>query len=119
VVPIAPVRGADRGDAFDGRRIVEQHAAAAIDLGVDEPGKQGRALKIVAHRIGGDFARRDDREDALALDQHSFIVAKDTRAKHAAIDQSSDHQTVSVTLASRGGRSGSSPRRSDSALTAR
>ena len=34
----APMRGGDRGDPLNGRLGVEQHAAAAIDLPIDEAG---------------------------------------------------------------------------------
>ena len=42
----APMRGGDRGDPLDGRIGVEQHAAAAIDLPIDEAGAQNAAAEI-------------------------------------------------------------------------
>jgi hypothetical protein len=51
-----PVRRADGGDGLDRRRVVEQDAAAAIDLGVDEAGNQQAALEVATRsrrRAGG------------------------------------------------------------------
>ena len=42
----AAMRGGDRGDPLDGRIGVEQHAAAAIDLPVDEAGAENSAAEI-------------------------------------------------------------------------
>ena len=40
------MRGGDRGDSLNGRIGVEQHAAAAIDLPIDEAGAQNPAAEI-------------------------------------------------------------------------
>ena len=41
----AAMRGGDRSDRLRGRRIVEQHVAAAIDLQVDEAGRKPGAFR--------------------------------------------------------------------------
>ena len=42
----APMRGGDRGDSLDGRLGVEQNAAAAVDLPIDETGRENPAAEI-------------------------------------------------------------------------
>ena len=42
----APMRRGDRSNSLDGRIGVEQHAAAAIDLPIDEAGAKNSAAKI-------------------------------------------------------------------------
>ncbi len=116
----ATVRGGDARDAVDRRRIVEQHAAAAVDLAVDETGRKRATVEIDdlcrAHaRVGGD----DDIGDVRAIEQHGGAVDETGIAKHARVDQCGEHQTVSVTLRKCGGTSGFRPRRSESALAAR
>jgi hypothetical protein len=46
--PVGSVRGPDGGDRLDRGGVVEQHPAAAIDLGVDEAGDQQAAVQVVA-----------------------------------------------------------------------
>ncbi len=43
---IGPMGRADGGDGLDGGGVVEQHPAAAIDLGVDEAGDQQAAVEV-------------------------------------------------------------------------
>ena len=52
---LAPVRGGDFRDRLDRRLGVEQHAAAAVDLPVDEAGREDSAAEIDAarRRAGG------------------------------------------------------------------
>jgi hypothetical protein len=113
----AAMRGTDRGDACDRWFIVEQHAAAAIHLGIDEAGDErtGQALPlgVCGKRVG-----RDHTEDARAVDQHGDAGLQRAVHQHACRYQRL-HQIVSVTLASDGGRSGSKPRAIESALAAR
>ena len=113
----AAMRGADRGDALHGRRVVEQHAAAAIDLGIDESGDE-RAVQPPRLGAGGNRAGRHHAGDARAVDQDGDIFAERAVDQRACRDQRL-HQMVSVTLASDGGRSGSKPRAIESALAAR
>ena len=42
----AAMRGGDRRDSLDGRIGVEQHAAAAVDLPIDEAGAENSAAEI-------------------------------------------------------------------------
>ena len=62
----APMRGADAADRVDRRRVVEQHAAAAVDLGVDETGQQRvrRADRACRHRAGAGRRRARPRRCA-------------------------------------------------------
>ena len=66
------MRRADRAYGVDARRIVEQHAAAAVHLHIDESGHQHLAVEIqhlcfLQPRIAG----ADQRLDARALDEHA------------------------------------------------
>ena len=111
------MRGGDAGDGRGRRVLVEQDAAAAVDLHVDIPGRKQAAGKIprgAARSLGV----RDDCGDALAFDNDRLVDEKlfaveDPRAGK------NDHQTVSVTLRRLRGRSGSRPSRSASASARR
>ena len=60
-----PMRRADGADRLGARVIVEQHAAAAVDLHIDESGQQELPLKIHDDRFGAARIRRiDQRFDA-------------------------------------------------------
>ena len=69
----AAMRTADGANGLDARLVVEQHAAAAVDLRVDEAGQQQFALQIAAAarasaaRVG--VAHHVD--DAIAFEQHA------------------------------------------------
>ncbi len=98
---------------------VEQHPAAAIDLGVDEAGQQVMAgevhdLKVLPPRGSNGI----DRYDAALVDHHGggFDAAG---GQDPAIDERDRHQTVSVTFLRWGGLSGSRPRATASALASR
>src|SRR5579871_3656787 len=116
----APVCAADRRNRLYARGIVEQYAAAAIHLRVDESRQQQRPAEIVpssraAARIGGG----EHVEDSTMLDEHASILHELAPAQHAAIDEGEAHHTVSVTLVRCAGRSGSMPRASARAFTIR
>ena len=115
----AAVRFADAADRLDCRRVVEQHAAAAVDLAIDEAGQQQIAAEILDVEIGhAAIVRGDDRVDHAGVDEHGDVVAETIRGQHARVDERRGHQTVSVTLLRCGGASGSRPRRTASAFTA-
>lgn len=103
------------------RRVVEQRAAATIDLHIDEAGQQPATAQI--NLLGGLAQLRrcigQQRADAAVLDHHRQIIAEFVAGKDAGIAQDRCHHTVSVTLFRCGGRSGLKPRRSASALMAR
>jgi len=61
----------------------------------------------------------DDRRDPLAIDDDGAAGDEPRLAEHPPVGQGLDDHRVSVTLARCGGRSGSSPRATDSALAAR
>ena len=70
------MRGRDRGDSLDGRIGVEQHAAAAVDLPIDEARAQNAAAEIdllAAARAVGEGRERLDR---AALDNERTIVVQ-------------------------------------------
>src|SRR5438552_12081828 len=111
------MRGGDAGDTLGCRILVEQDAAAAIDLDVDIAGRKQAAAKI-QRGAARSFGVRDDRGDALAFDddrvvEEKIFAVEDPRAGK------NDHQTVSVTLRRLRGRSGSRPSRSASASARR
>jgi hypothetical protein len=116
----AAMRRGDATHAVHIRRVVEQHPAAAIDLAVDESGRQHAPAEIVTLRFAhARIGIADDRGDVRAVDQHGKARSETGVGQHAAVDQGGWHQTVSVTLRRCGGTSGLRPRRSDSAFAAR
>ena len=105
--PEGAVGRADGGDCLDRRGVVEQHAAAAIDLGVDKAGDQQIAAQIMSRRARRRIACVEYRGDLAVLDHHAFAVEDAGLGQDAAIYKYSQHQTVSVTLLRWGGLSGS------------
>ena len=68
--------------------VVEQHAAAAVHLGVDESGQQRGALEVVpARALHARIGRVGDRGDAPALEQHRVPLDEAPVGKDAAIDE--------------------------------
>ncbi len=107
----AGMRIADRAHALRGRRIVEQHAAAAIDLRIDEARRQHAALQTMHRQVARHHCLRHHVEDARAVDHDGVLRAplgavEDLRA----CDREPGHHKVSVTFLRRGGVSGSKPR---------
>ena len=111
------MRGGDAGDALGCRVIVEQDAAAAIDLHVDIAGRKQAAAEIPRRAVRS-LGVRDDCGDALAFDDDRVVVEKTFAVEDPRAGQN-DHQTVSVTLRRLRGRSGSRPSRSASASARR
>ncbi len=69
------VSGDDRGDALGGRLVVEQDVAAAVDLHVDEPWREPRAVRQRLRRHPGrHLAARDEGGDAGTVDHHGAIA---------------------------------------------
>ncbi len=104
---IGAVGGADAGDLVHGRRVGEEGAAAAVDLGVDEAGREVAAAEIAALRIGGRVGRVDQAHDAPAADQQGLARDKACVGMDRCVEKGGIHQTVSVTLLRWGGWSGS------------
>ncbi len=117
----AAVRGADGANGLDARIVVEQHAAAAVHLRVDEARQQQIAAKIAPDGVAN--ARvgvAHDIDDVPALEQHGAALDEAGIEHHAAVDQRGHpHHSVSVTLFRNGGRSGSRPRAIESAFAMR
>ncbi len=114
------MRGADAADRFCIRCIIEQHAAAAIDLAVDKAGcEKGTAKIVYRYTTQARIACGDDIDDPVAVDQYGAVGFDADWRQHARIDQRRCHHTVSVTLRRCGGMSGLRPRWSASALAAR
>lgn len=115
------MRTGNRVQRLDVGRVVEQRAATAIDLYIDEAGQQPATAQI--HLLVGrtQLRRRvgQQRADVAVFDHHRKIIAELIAGKNAGIAQDGCHHTVSVTLFRCGGRSGLKPRRSASALIAR
>jgi hypothetical protein len=117
--PEAPVRGADRGDGFDAGMFVEQHAAAAVHLRVEEAGCQHAALEVYQPVGTRDAAGADHGLDAAIAHQQGLAGFEAVVGQYPAVAECLEHQIVSVTLFRCGGRSGSSPRARASAFAAR
>ena len=63
------MRRRDRGDRLGARRIIEQDVAAAIDLEIDEAGREPEAVRQrIDERHSGDFRPWDDLRDPRAVD---------------------------------------------------
>ncbi len=117
-MPNARWAAADGRDGLDRRRVVEQRAAAAVDLGVDEAGHEQTAAEVVAVGGGRDLGVVDHGRDAARFDDHGLARDELAVEQGAAVDERRRH-SVSVTLVRCGGRSGSRPRASAAALAAR
>src|SRR3546814_7252918 len=67
------VRGADRRDGVHVGLVVEQHAAAAVDLRIDEAGEQPAAAQV--DRIAGGEGRSEEHTSELqSLMRNSYAV---------------------------------------------
>jgi hypothetical protein len=115
------MRRADPPQRFRIRRIVEQHAAAAVDLAIDETRQQDRALQVVRIvRALQCLVLGHDLDDASRFHQHRDALFDPAIGEDTAIDQGKTvTHTVSVTLFRCGGTSGLCPRRNANALMAR
>ena len=114
---VIAMRGGDAGDALGCRVVIEQDAAAAVDLHVDIPGRKQAAGKIPRGAVRS-LGVRDDRGDALAFDNDRVVDQKPFAVEDPRAGKN-DHQTVSVTLRRLRGRSGSRPSRNASASARR
>src|SRR5882724_3172991 len=111
------MRGGDAGDGLGRRLLVEQDAAAAIDLNVDIAGRKQTAGKV-QRGAARSFGVRDDRGDPLGFDNDRLVDEKIFAIENPRAGKY-DHQTVSVTLRRLRGRSGSRPSRRASASARR
>ena len=70
------MRGGDRGYPLDGRIGVEQHAAAAIDLPIDEAGAENPAAEIHLLAAARAIFEARERLDRSAFDNERAIVVQ-------------------------------------------
>ena len=70
------MRGGDRGDPLDGRLGVEQHAAAAVDLPIDEARRKNAAAEIDLLAAAGAVFKADKRLDRAAFDNERVVVVQ-------------------------------------------
>ena len=111
---IGPVRPADRRDAFRRALVVEEHAAAAIDLDIDEARRQ--QTRDAPHRGAGGNVGVGHHSGDLPVGDHDGAAIDDVRAvEDAGAGEGNGHHRVSVTFIRCGGWSGSFPRARDSA----
>ena len=115
---VAGVGGADGADAFDIRRVIEEDAAAAIHLDVDEAGRQQSAGEIDALDFGAKARHRQHGFDAVAGNQHGVIGEPGFAVENLGPDERETLvHTVSVTFERPRGTSGSKPRARATAST--
>jgi hypothetical protein len=89
------MRGADRGDALDRRHVVEQHAATAVDLRVDEPRHQPTAIEIDDVFTG---RARVDPGDAAVGDHERRFGQQPRSGDDMAVGKADGRHSVRVTL---------------------
>ena len=70
------MRAGDRGDPLDGRLGVEQHAAAAVDLPIDEARRENAAAEIDLLAAAGAVFEADKRLDRGAFDNEGVVVVQ-------------------------------------------
>jgi hypothetical protein len=103
----APMRRADGPDRGHVRIVVEERAAAAIHLAVDEAGHEPRARQVDAPRLAhASVGGGHDSGDARAVEEHGAIGGEAFVEQHACRGEG-EHQRVCVTLRRWGGLSGS------------
>ena len=77
--------GGDPVDGLGRRRVVEQHIPAAVDLAVDEPRRQPRALPQGMERNAGrHLVPGQDRCDARTVDNDRAVVLQTEPVEHRA-----------------------------------
>ena len=112
------VRGADGTDGIDRRIVVEQHAAAAINLQVDEAGNEQAAIEGHPFGIGRNRIRTGNAGDMAEFDQQRRVVVPVVPLENAGAGNGQQvAHTVSVTFLRAGGTSGLRPRWRDSVST--
>ena len=100
---------ADGRNGLDARIVVQQRAAAAIDLQVDEPWREDAAAQ--RHALGiGRRVSSDDTLDAAAIDDQRRAIPPQLAIEDAGAGVGDAAHTVSVTFLRCGGWSGSCPR---------
>ena len=103
------VGGDDGRGAFCRPRLVEQHAAAAVHLPVDQTGREHAAAQIALAPAGRTARMRHDRDDAPVLAGQRAVVDHPLAVEQPRAGVNVHHR-VCVTLLRCGGLSGSRPR---------
>ena len=103
-------------DAVDVETVVEQHAAAAIDLRIDIAGHDPAAVQVDRVRR---TLHRADRRDTIAVHDDLRAWQNPVLGRDMAVDETETGHSVRVTFCRCGGESGSMPRASASASTMR
>ena len=94
-----------------GRGLVEEHAAAAVDLCVEKARCERPAADVGSRQLRRQRRLRHHVGDARSVEQHRMGFEEALARKDAGADEGvGSHQIVSVTLRSRLGRSGSQSR---------
>ena len=99
----------DGPDALDAAHVVEENAAAAIDLHVDEAGREKPSHRP-ALDAGAEILLLGHGANAAVLDDDGAAVEHVRPVEDPGTGQGNGHQRVSVTLRRRGGLSGLRPR---------
>ena len=88
---VAPVGLADGADALDARLVVEQNAAAAVHLNVDEAWRQQAAIEIDPLRPSGRLVDRQHRRHGGALEQRDVAIENPFAVEDPAVGQDALH----------------------------
>ena len=93
------VRLTDASYTFRGRLVVEQHASAAIDLGVNESRQKDAAVKIVVVLRCWSLRNWSGIGNAARPDTYRQPLDETRSRHHPTVVKYEIHQRVSVTLA--------------------
>ena len=78
------MRLGDAAQAVDAGLVVEQHVAAAVDLGVDEAGHEVAALQVDRLRALGRRARQHG-DDVAVFDDDADVFLETALGEHGAV----------------------------------
>ena len=96
---IAAVRRADGDEAVDRRRLVEQRAAAAVDLDVDEAGREHAAVECANGRAARRLALGQHGGDLRSIEHHRQALDQRVAAQHPGAGENDRHQRVRLSVA--------------------
>ena len=90
------MRCPDGRDPLRAAHVIEEHAAAAVDLAIDEAGRE-QPLDAPPGDIGRDLVVGNQRDNAAGLDDNADAFEKPGTIENPRAAQSLPHQRVSVT----------------------